>query len=164
MAFPITGTGMHVSAAVAACAVPSNIHRPSHHAGQCSMLVTGHAIPLEYNLDGLNAISFTKGCYVGQELIARSHFRGVIRKRLMPVQIASSKLSPHPCHETSPDNVCTFSSDGHHICCFCLCVCAFTTASLCSSCEYVAKHVTASRTQMTAAKHALGYKTHAEST
>lgn len=47
----------------------------------------GHAIPLEYNLDGLNAISFTKGCYVGQELIARSHFRGVVRKRLMPVQL-----------------------------------------------------------------------------
>ncbi len=48
----------------------------------------GHAIPLEYNLDGLNAISFTKGCYVGQELIARSHFRGVVRKRLMPVDLS----------------------------------------------------------------------------
>lgn len=54
-------------------------------------LTVGHAIPLEYNLDGLNAISFTKGCYVGQELIARSHFRGVIRKRLMPVDIAGGK-------------------------------------------------------------------------
>ena len=54
-------------------------------------VITGHAIPLEYNLDGLNAISFTKGCYVGQELIARSHFRGVVRKRLMPVNIAGGK-------------------------------------------------------------------------
>ncbi|KAL3149050.1 hypothetical protein ABBQ32_001895 [Trebouxia sp. C0010 RCD-2024] len=52
---------------------------------------SGHAIPLEYNLDGLNAISFSKGCYVGQELIARSHFRGVIRKRLMPVNIAGDE-------------------------------------------------------------------------
>ena len=60
-------------------------------------VMTGHAIPLEYNLDGLNAISFTKGCYVGQELIARSHFRGVIRKRLMPVNIAGGK-SPTICH------------------------------------------------------------------
>ena len=50
----------------------------------------GHAIPLEYNLDGLNAISFTKGCYVGQELIARSHFRGVVRKRLMPVSVGDA--------------------------------------------------------------------------
>ena len=40
---------------------------------------------MEYNLDGLHAISFTKGCYVGQELVARTHFRGAVRKRLMPV-------------------------------------------------------------------------------
>lgn len=45
----------------------------------------GEAIPLEYNLTGLNAISFDKGCYVGQELIARTHHRGVIRKRLLPL-------------------------------------------------------------------------------
>ncbi|CAA3005668.1 transferase At4g12130, mitochondrial [Olea europaea subsp. europaea] len=46
----------------------------------------GEAIPLEYNLAGLNAISFDKGCYVGQELIARTHHRGVIRKRLVPLK------------------------------------------------------------------------------
>ncbi len=40
---------------------------------------------MEYNLDGLHSISFTKGCYVGQELVARTHFRGAVRKRLMPV-------------------------------------------------------------------------------
>ncbi|XP_047964168.1 putative transferase At4g12130, mitochondrial [Salvia hispanica] len=50
----------------------------------------GEAIPLEYNLVGLNAISFDKGCYVGQELIARTHHRGVIRKRLIPVRFLSS--------------------------------------------------------------------------
>ncbi|THG00179.1 hypothetical protein TEA_003372 [Camellia sinensis var. sinensis] len=44
------------------------------------------AMPLEYNLAGLNAISFDKGCYVGQELIARTHHRGVIRKRLLPLK------------------------------------------------------------------------------
>ena len=48
---------------------------------------SGSAVPLEYNLDGLNAISFTKGCYVGQELVARTHFRGIVRKRLMPVEM-----------------------------------------------------------------------------
>ncbi|KAG8391792.1 hypothetical protein BUALT_Bualt01G0223800 [Buddleja alternifolia] len=46
----------------------------------------GEAIPLEYNLAGLNAISFDKGCYIGQELIARTHHRGVIRKRLFPLR------------------------------------------------------------------------------
>ncbi|XP_078448035.1 glycine cleavage T-protein family [Wolffia australiana] len=47
----------------------------------------GEAIPLEYNLVGLNAISFDKGCYVGQEFIARTHHRGVIRKRLLPFRL-----------------------------------------------------------------------------
>ncbi|CAM6093365.1 unnamed protein product [Calypogeia fissa] len=49
-------------------------------------IAKGEAIPLEYNLAGLNAISFDKGCYVGQELVARTHHRGVIRKRVMPVK------------------------------------------------------------------------------
>ncbi|CAN1258750.1 Putative transferase At4g12130, mitochondrial [Linum perenne] len=50
-----------------------------------SEIPKGEAIPLEYNLVGLNAISFDKGCYVGQEFIARTHHRGVIRKRLVPL-------------------------------------------------------------------------------
>lgn len=50
-----------------------------------SCFKSGEAIPLEYNFAGLNAISFEKGCYIGQELIARTHHRGVIRKRLMPL-------------------------------------------------------------------------------
>ncbi|KZV45316.1 hypothetical protein F511_04054 [Dorcoceras hygrometricum] len=50
----------------------------------------GSAIPLEYNLAGLNAISFDKGCYIGQELIARTHHRGVIRKRLIPLRFLNN--------------------------------------------------------------------------
>ncbi|ESR53648.1 putative transferase [Citrus sinensis] len=51
----------------------------------------GEAMPLEYNLAGLNAISFDKGCYVGQELIARTHHRGVIRKRLLPLRFLDNR-------------------------------------------------------------------------
>lgn len=36
----------------------------------------------------MNGISFTKGCYIGQELTARTHHMGVIRKRLFPVQLS----------------------------------------------------------------------------
>ena len=43
------------------------------------------ALPLESNWDLLGAVSFEKGCYLGQELTARTHFRGVTRKRLAPV-------------------------------------------------------------------------------
>ncbi|CAK9321651.1 unnamed protein product [Citrullus colocynthis] len=51
----------------------------------------GEAIPLEYNLVGLNAISFDKGCYVGQELVARTHHRGVIRKRVVPLKFLNDR-------------------------------------------------------------------------
>ncbi|KAI3433424.1 hypothetical protein D9Q98_003239 [Chlorella vulgaris] len=52
---------------------------------------SGEVVPLEFNIDGLHGISFTKGCYVGQELMARTHFKGVVRKRLMPFVLAPDK-------------------------------------------------------------------------
>jgi folate-binding protein YgfZ len=46
--------------------------------------ITGK-IALETNQEFLNAVSFHKGCYLGQELTARVHFTGAIRKRVMPL-------------------------------------------------------------------------------
>lgn len=48
-------------------------------------LPPGDCFPLECNCDYLHGISFHKGCYVGQELTARVHHTGVVRKRLMPI-------------------------------------------------------------------------------
>lgn len=47
----------------------------------------GKCFPLEANCDILNGVSFHKGCYIGQELTARVHHTGVIRKRHMPVKL-----------------------------------------------------------------------------
>jgi hypothetical protein len=41
------------------------------------------SIILEYGFDRLNAISFTKGCYLGQELITRTKHRGEVRKKVV---------------------------------------------------------------------------------
>ena len=46
------------------------------------------------NLDVIGAISFTKGCYTGQEVIARAHYRGRVKRRMQrfrtngPAQLA----------------------------------------------------------------------------
>jgi len=39
-------------------------------------------IPQEANFDELDAISYTKGCYIGQEVVARVHFRGHVNRHL----------------------------------------------------------------------------------
>jgi len=60
-----------------------------------------NTIPQEANFDALHAISYTKGCYVGQETVARVHFRGHVNKHLRGVRAAS--LEPIPSGATLHD-------------------------------------------------------------
>ena len=53
-------------------------------------LIPERAILLENNIARLNGISWTKGCYMGQELTARTHYRGLVRKGLVPVRVSDA--------------------------------------------------------------------------
>ncbi|MBV8166049.1 MAG: folate-binding protein YgfZ [Alphaproteobacteria bacterium] len=56
--------------------------------------VTEKSILLENGVDELNGVDWKKGCYVGQELTARTKYRGLIKKRLMPVGIDGPLPAP----------------------------------------------------------------------
>lgn len=50
-------------------------------------LGSGEFFPHEANLDQLGAVSFSKGCYVGQEVVSRMEHRGTARNRILPVTL-----------------------------------------------------------------------------
>ncbi|HAA90838.1 MAG TPA: folate-binding protein [Rhodospirillaceae bacterium] len=57
-------------------------------------LVIEKSILLESNFDELNGVDWDKGCYMGQELTARTKYRGLIKKRLVPVAIEGDAPEP----------------------------------------------------------------------
>ncbi len=52
------------------------------------------AILLENGFDELHGIDWDKGCYMGQELTARTRYRGLVKKRLLPVQFDGPAPAP----------------------------------------------------------------------
>ena len=50
-------------------------------------LTVEKALLLESGFDELNGVDWQKGCYMGQELTARTKYRGLVKKRLFPVRI-----------------------------------------------------------------------------
>ena len=57
-------------------------------------LVPDKGILLENGFEELHAIDWDKGCYMGQELTARTRYRGLVRKRLLPVEISGAGAAP----------------------------------------------------------------------
>ena len=64
-------------------------HRISLGVPGSADLVSEKTFPMEANLDLLNAIDFQKGCFVGQEVTSRTHRKGQVRKRILPVSASS---------------------------------------------------------------------------
>lgn len=50
-------------------------------------IIRESALPMESDMDVMGGIDYHKGCYLGQELTIRTHHTGVIRKRILPVQL-----------------------------------------------------------------------------
>ena len=46
---------------------------------------TNNLFPHEANFDQFGGVNFTKGCYVGQEVVSRMQHRGTARSRILPV-------------------------------------------------------------------------------
>ncbi len=57
-------------------------------------LIVDKALLLENGFDELNGVDWQKGCYMGQELTARTKYRALIRKRLFPVRIEGALPAP----------------------------------------------------------------------
>lgn len=54
----------------------------------------GKSILLECGFDELGGVDWQKGCYLGQELTARTKYRGLIKKRLLPMRISGPPPAP----------------------------------------------------------------------
>ena len=53
-----------------------------------------HFVPQMLNLDLLGGINFRKGCYPGQEIIARTHYLGRLKERLFAFQADALEIAP----------------------------------------------------------------------
>jgi len=50
-------------------------------------------LALEADMDLLHGVSWKKGCYMGQELTARTHYRGLVKRRLLPVVLSDGTFA-----------------------------------------------------------------------
>jgi folate-binding protein YgfZ len=86
-------------AAIAAGAAPAGlgaweIARVEAGRPEWGLDIDDTTIPQEANFDELDAISYTKGCYIGQEVVARVHFRGHVNRHLRGLRAASIDPAP----------------------------------------------------------------------
>jgi folate-binding protein YgfZ len=81
------------------------------------------SLPLEHSLSSLHGVSFFKGCYLGQELTARTFHQGVVRKKVWPVYVEredqrngdGAKPGPAPkLHELMQRSPSSSSTAGDH--------------------------------------------------
>lgn len=55
-------------------------------------------VPQMVNLERLGAIDFKKGCYPGQEIVARTQYRGVLKRRMVRARVAAPAAPGNELH------------------------------------------------------------------
>ncbi len=60
---------------------------------QVDARLTDSYLPQMLNYQATGAVSFKKGCYIGQEIVARAQFRGQVKKRLHRAHLTTGQLS-----------------------------------------------------------------------
>jgi hypothetical protein len=71
-----------------------DLHRLSLGLPDAHDMAPASSVLLEGGFDELNGISWSKGCYMGQELTARTKYRGLLKKRLFPVSVNGALPEP----------------------------------------------------------------------
>jgi len=64
-----------------------DMHRIALGLPDAGDLEADKTVLLEAGFDELNGVSWSKGCYMGQELTARTKYRGLVKRRLVPVTV-----------------------------------------------------------------------------
>ncbi len=59
-----------------------------------TLATSAEFIPQMLNLEALGGLSFTKGCYPGQEVVARLQYRGQLKRRLYLAYVDSDRVPP----------------------------------------------------------------------
>ncbi|MBS0959333.1 CAF17-like 4Fe-4S cluster assembly/insertion protein YgfZ [Acetobacter thailandicus] len=75
----------------------------------------GRTLAAEANMDLLGALSWTKGCYMGQEVTARMHYRTLLKRRLVPVAATHPLPAPGTPVFAGEAEVGTMRSSQDHI-------------------------------------------------
>lgn len=60
---------------------------------QVDAKLTDQFLPQMLNYQATGAVSFKKGCYIGQEIVARAQFRGQVKKRLHRAHLTTGELA-----------------------------------------------------------------------
>lgn len=96
---PLDAFGQTWERTIAAGATPSGlgaceIARVEAGRPEWGVDIDESTIPQEANFDDLDAISYTKGCYIGQEVVARVHFRGHVNRHLRGLRAVGTEPPP----------------------------------------------------------------------